>query len=191
MSTYCKKFLALIAGLLCFWFLTYSQCLGTDCLARVAAANDPSSQALSVSLKLVLANGSWIRDTEREGGQLTVRNDKMVLTLSPRVIGANKVILQVRLIGKTDKGTIQFEKSLEIEKRVLHRLSVPGYSPFTFLAEEIQNVSVTANTHQASVRSDPPGQGDAVCCVSCNDLRVCGCAIETPCGGCCAGSCCD
>lgn len=34
------------------------------------------------------------------------------------------------------------------------------------------------------------GGGECTCCVTCNGIRVCGCAVEGDCGSCCCGTCC-
>ena len=35
------------------------------------------------------------------------------------------------------------------------------------------------------------GGGGGECCVTCNGVRVCGCAVEAACGSCCCSPCCD
>jgi hypothetical protein len=42
-------------------------------------------------------------------------------------------------------------------------------------------------------RFDPPllaGRTTGTCCVTCNNVRACGCAVYMDCGSCCTGECC-
>lgn len=85
-------------------------------------------------------------------------------------------------------------------------------APFRIELEGIQKRPTTTSGHLRSIGSDwvlragyVPGSlrnestaayspqigQQPECCVTCSGIRVCGCAVEAPCGSCCSGSCCD
>ena len=184
MSIQHKRLLPPTAVLLCFWLLSLSH-LENHSLAL--ATHDLLVRCKSVSFKLVLRDGSWIKDTETEQGQFAIWRNKTMLTISPKMISDDRVIVSLRLVG--EEYSIQFASSVEIEKGTVYRSTIRGGFPFDLSVERIQDASVTPTPLPTTISTGRSRSG--VCCVTCNGFRVCGCAVESECGSCCTGECCD
>lgn len=171
---------------LCLLFLGFA---GNNSLACIEAINTTSAPVRSVTLKFTMPDGTWIKATEAEGGQIVIRRKQTVLTLSPRFIGENRVGITLRLVGNLGVSKV-FEDSIEIENNTILRpcreLTRAGL-PFDLTIAEINRVGVALNP----VRSSGFATSDSgACCISCSGVTACACAVEAPCGSCCAGSCC-
>lgn len=58
------------------------------------------------------------------------------------------------------------------------------------IAYEVRSTGEGEEISQVRLFGIPGELADSECCVTCSGIRVCGCSVEAPCGGCCVGSCC-
>ena len=192
MNIHFKNLLPQSAVLLCFGLLIFLPFLPKGSLAS-PEANPVLTRGRSITLKLTMPNGMWIRATEADRGQIIMRRDKTVLTLSPQIIGENKVVVTIRLFPNMD-GTspVLFEKSIEFETRSVYpplkELARVGLG-FDLTVEGIQTASTTHHPEEPSLHLADV-EKPSTCCVTCGRVATCGCAVETNCGSCCSGSCC-
>lgn len=150
------------------------------------ARNPRATRARSVTLRLTNPKGGWIKATETEGGLAVLQRDSTVLTLSPRIVSDQRVIVALRLVSSTCEGTKVFEDSIQIDNRIVTSAPkelIRAGLPFDFTVEAI----AVASVHSSATANDLK---DGSCCVVCEDVRTCACAVEATCGSCCTGSCC-
>ncbi len=193
MNIHAKILVPSMAVLLCFGSFTLCPFPPKDSFARPIASS-LLTRAQSITLKLTMPNGTWIRVTEQDGGLITMRRDKRVLTLAPQIVEDNRAVITIRLLANTDQGSrALFEKSIEVGRRSrypsLRELAQEGLS-FDLTVEGIQIGQIARSTLEPSVFPQGPDQ-PATCCVSCDGVQTCACAVEATCGSCCSGPCCD
>ena len=150
-----------------------------------------SKPGWSVTLKITMPNGSWIRAAEVDGGHVTIQRNQTVLTLFPHVLNENRLSLTARLVGNSAEGPMVRETSFEIETNAFYRLP-REWSRFGLAldlkVEGIQRMSLKPHSEHVSFAKYSDGD---LCCVTCNEVKACGCAVQAPCGSCCAGECCN
>jgi hypothetical protein len=184
------------AFFLCVCSLT-SLSLPVKCTSpRSETQSISSARGWSVTLKLTMPNGFWMRATEGDGGHVTIQRNKTVLTLFPHILNQNRLSLTARLVGNSTEGPIVRETSFEIETnavcRPLLEWSRFGVA-FDFEVESVQRTSVNRHSVQVSFQNhfDIGGGASGECCITCGGFTTCACAVEAPCGSCCTGLCCS
>jgi hypothetical protein len=153
-----------------------------------------SAPGWSVTLKVSMPNGSWIRITERDGGNATIQQHGELLRLFPHVLSENRLSLTARFVDSSAEKSISGETSFEIETNTVYHpppdWSRLGGVVFDLVVESIQRMSMSGPSVQVSF----PNYFDkspAECCITCGGVTACACAVDAPCGSCCAGLCCN
>jgi len=138
-----------------------------------------------VTLRLVRNDGGGsITVSERAGGTIAVSFRGSQFWMTPTIKPHSRVEVVVR---RGDSSGIS-------DPSFLYAFSRPaggvGVDPVRFRSES--EAGLPFRIQLTSIRD--PGEGVALdttnCCVTCEGLRICGCAVDADCGSCCAADCC-
>ena len=153
----------------------------------------------TISLRITLPNGRVVLVSEREGGMIRIEFNGQIYGLIPRIKdGQNNQVsiepFEIRLLRKRGQFLGESIRSLgayEIDQ--FNRSSLPPNT--SSLPFNIQLLSLLRKTGDSARHvsfmplqswSDPTTD----CCITCNGVKTCACAVEASCGSCCYDFCC-
>jgi len=155
---------------------------------RATAKTVPVSHT-KIALEIQLPGGGLVRAHVFEGGMLRLSIEETGETYGITPVIEGESVYRIALFSITS--TAGGEKIKIIESFVLNENELAA-APAR--KDWILGVTVTGSStplepifksgHQA-LRS-----GDGICCVTCNGIKTCGCAVEHDCGSCCVEECC-
>lgn len=144
---------------------------------------------LLVTLKFILPSGDCIHATQREGGLIRIEKGKSVYLLTPRINMAGSVFIEVNILYEYQMAILTQPLDLQVDvNSSKDLLELNPLLPFLVRIEKIQKV-VRTNINSLN-RLDSQMIGSGECCVTCNGIRTCACAVSASCGTCCIPKCC-
>lgn len=135
-----------------------------------------------VSLKITLSNGGWIIVRQQNRGIVRLETDKWRIIIVPDSYDRKTVVAQVRVFTKSS----YFAESIVMIQA--HPLIVEGAK--SLIGIQIRNIELIDLSTRRIYPAIQSGQETNVCCVTCNGVRACACAVSASCGACCVGDCC-
>lgn len=168
---------------------------------------DPStdSSASKVTLQLTFDNGAVFKATQFEGEMIRVERNGSTIEIVPHVD-----IEHGNQVTATVLKVVHVEPAITVEERITETSSIEisreaSDLPIGDLGAKIAVIRIAYEPRPPNDRKKisrlrlPNGEGGGGvgfamggqhCCVTCAGITMCACAVEAPCGSCCAGSCC-
>lgn len=157
-------------------------------LSRHLSLNTPGLHRF-VILKLTLSAGGWMRAIQREGELIRVEQGESIFLFTTQISDEGRAAVSVQVYRKSrnqpfvgataDSERVQFYGSLvEFE-----RSNPPFMVEVEKITKRVKDDDSTSKPYLASQKQ--------TCCVSCNGVKTCACAVTATCGSCCIGVCCD
>lgn len=130
----------------------------------------------------VTIGGERIRSCTHLGDYLAVRVGRRILGFAPQVADGGRSALEVVIyrLRSMEPGSLKGAKELS-------RVSTP-IGTTRPLPQGLSDVPVRIKIG-GPARCGGAGHGGR-CCVTCDKVTACGCAVSMSCGSCCAGECC-
>jgi hypothetical protein len=150
-----------------------------------------------ITVKFTESGEKTVEVSQFEGGLIRVEiPGKGVYGFSPIISdpGKGSITMKVYRIGQDRTGEGEVGESL-IEVDILAAEKIGGKKQMAYtdgdenFKMEIVGVRAESEEKWEAVKAQYESNLVAECCVECGRLH-CGCAVATPCGGCCDGGCC-
>ena len=163
----------------------------------------------TITLQISVDGGEPVKVGQSEGGMIRIEklprdgqpgliigfapyiSDPATETVSVRTMEITRIVKDGALIGEGIKEL----DNLLISKDFAEDFVVSPNSSSTF---SLQLISVKRRTPEKRVSFKAGSifqveieEGYGTCCVICNGIKYCGCIVETSCGSCCVGNCCN
>lgn len=152
---------------------------------------NPDDVEVLVTIKFASPNGNYIHATQHKGGLIRIEKGRFIYLLTPRVDPAGVIFIETNtldnhlLIGPALSYDSTFRANVnkppfELNKPVLL---------FPIWIEKIQRVHKTNGgvVEELNSQWDKPKP----CCLTCDGITTCACAVSAPCGSCCIDVCCE
>lgn len=155
-------------------------------LLRTRSVGNTTSQRF-LTLKFVLPDGNWIRATQREGGVIRVEKRAAVYVFAVGLVDGDNPSISVQVSQDIGINAIRGVEPIRFYRTLAEFRSTKP--PFIIQVEGIRSVS---KAESRSMIGEGLGLSDAgTCCVTCDLVKTCACAVEASCGSCCMGACCN
>jgi hypothetical protein len=165
----------------------------------IVSSSGPSRS--KVTLELTFDTGAVFRVSQYEGSLIRVERNGSTVGMIPHVDTRNgnqvtATILEGAPLNMRDVSLLErIAKTGSIELgRESSDLATGGLRvkvAIVAIVYEVSNTGETTKNSRLRLQSDPGGLGDGPeCCVTCDGIKVCGCAVDAPCGSCCVSTCC-
>ncbi|MEK6408524.1 MAG: hypothetical protein AABN34_16470 [Acidobacteriota bacterium] len=150
-----------------------------------------------ITLKITLDGGQSVLATQYEGGMIRLEmegGEIFGLTPYKRGLGDAVVNLKIfRIIRIKKGGKVVGEGITELETSVI------GNQPSRTLSSlanneprfSVQLVGIKEYSKIKEIGLRPQYEAAGTCCVTCDGMKTCACSVETTCGSCCIGVCCN
>jgi hypothetical protein len=156
----------------------------------------PNSNTV-ITLLFTLESGDTIKATQYDGGLIRMEKGETIYGFTPYLKDreSGEIAVRVFRIARVKKGGVLVgERMAEIDDLRLdgrYTRFADAELPFGIELLQVRRDDRAKETAAAQTHTIPEG-GDwgEQCCVTCNGVRSCGCAIVTSCGDCCIGRCC-
>jgi hypothetical protein len=153
-----------------------------------------------ITLEITVDGNPPIRATQLDGGLIRIEKigstiygftpyitDRDTGEVAVRAFRIRRISTQGKVVGEGIKEIANIEASSLSNGALV--VFDDSDSRFTFQVKEIQQTSIwNDGTMRKRPKRNPVYK--IMCCVTCNELRTCACAVEAGCGSCCDGSCC-
>jgi len=153
------------------------------------------NSSVVVTLRFTFDNGVYMLVSQHDGAMVRIERRKQILGFTPyfpegpdgpvalRVFKINRVTKNGKFVGEAMS---ERETYLVSQEAVSYKVSD--------LLSTIEFVGVNNNPqpgHKDFTTQDVQPLGDHnECCVTCDGVRACACAVSANCGSCCIGDCC-
>ena len=151
----------------------------------------PNSETI-ITLRFGLENGDYIIASQRDGGMIRIEKGDKILGFTPYKLPDGNVSVRVFQIDRVIRaGRLVGERMVEQETLDLRNAFVDFKNDA--LSSMIELTSIPRGHKPPAPTNTPSPQNrqvDDECCVTCNGVRACACAVYTSCGECCMLGCC-
>jgi hypothetical protein len=163
-------------------------------VGRARTVPNPNSDIV-ITLKFAFDNGESMLVSQRDGGLIRIERGNQIIGFTPYLPQGSDGPVALRLY---EIKTIAKGGKFIGEKMIEQNTFDVSQNPFDYKIDDLfstiqlvetrnsprplQNVNLKGSEHAPIVGEE--------CCVSCNGVRACACAVQASCGNCCVGSCC-
>lgn len=152
-----------------------------------------------ITVEIKVDNNEPVLATQFEGGMIRIEKGSYIFGFTPYISEQDTQTIAVsafRITRVMKKGAVIGERIQDIQTLRTDTLSDPGLTQvsmddvsFTLKVMEVQKESASGDEMDLQ-RKDIRPLDVGNCCVYCENVRYCACAVIAPCGGCCYGDCC-
>jgi len=149
--------------------------------SRINESSLQSRLEHTIRVRITLSNGLQFTASQHEGGFIGFETDRQKTAITLREYNEAGVMAEVKSVN--EKGS--FNDSIIVNETA----PASATSARSHLSVYIQAIQLISNT-TAEASHAFRDVGSDNCCITCQGVRVCGCAVEAPCGSCCSPPCC-
>ncbi|MGH9763115.1 MAG: hypothetical protein ACREDR_24165 [Blastocatellia bacterium] len=163
-----------------------------------SAGQTKSHKKVTLKLKRV-DDGTEIIITQRVGERMTFDYNGLSYGITPTIDDLTQGIqLKIEKLERDKSDQIVSAQELEniIVDAKTAKFSGRSGLPFSMILQKVSESPVKQPTPGTSSAITPADDGSGIvlggdtCCVTCDGLRSCACAVFASCGSCCSGDCC-
>lgn len=137
----------------------------------------------TIKLRIIMSNGPWFIVSQHEYGIIGIKAKRWDIQIIPHRLDNGNVIAEVKGHGDNHLIAEMIELNKQSPTKATQSTSLAKFKMETIQVLDIMPAKNMTGTGYSLIRP--------TCCVNCDGIQLCGCAVDAACGSCCAPNCCS